>query len=85
MTREEILDMFRQQSSAMVDQSLDLNAVILTRAQLLADSSGRLSKENFEGLVAMGGVLYREGSRRYQGRSDIAAIMSHSAGSGKAG
>lgn len=55
------------------------NSVVLELAQLLADSRGRLSKENFETLVRIGGVLYKEGLDQFVARSDIADIMKKSA------
>jgi hypothetical protein len=75
MTQEEILDMFRQQAVSMSHAFPRSNSVILELAQLLADSRGRLSKENFETLVRIGGVLYKEGIDQFDARSDIAAIM----------
>lgn len=83
MTQDEILDMFRQQSANMSDAFPQPNSVILELAQLLADSRGRLSKENFETLVRIGGVLYKEGLDQFDARSDIAKIMKKSGTSRK--
>ena len=79
MTRDEILEMFRQQSDGAAQELLERNAVILELAQLLADSRGRLSKENFDTLIRIGGVLYGEGRDRFNARSDVAEIMKTSA------
>lgn len=79
MTQDEILDMFRQQSASMPHALPRSNSVILDLAQLLADSRGRLSKENFETLVRIGGVLYKEGLDQFDARSDVAEIMKKSA------
>lgn len=78
MTQDEILDMFRQQSANMSEVFPRPNSVILELAQLLADSRGRLSKENFETLVRIGGVLYKEGLDQFDARSDVANIMKKS-------
>lgn len=80
MTQDEILDMFRQQAESMPQGLPSANAVILELAQLLAESRGRLSKENFETLVRIGGVLYKEGRNQFDARSDVAEIMKTSAG-----
>ncbi|GAB3538293.1 hypothetical protein GCM10027343_03660 [Noviherbaspirillum agri] len=83
MTQDEILAMFRQQSDSMPHASPRSNSVILKLAQLLADSRGRLSKETFETLVRIGGVLYKEGLEQFDARSDVAAIMKKSAANRK--
>lgn len=79
MTQDEIVSMFRQHAASLPPESLSLNSVILELAQLLADSRGRLSKENFETLVRIGGVLYKEGNSRFQACSDVNDIMKKSA------
>jgi len=78
MTQDEILGMFRDQADKVQTELPTLNAVILELAHLLADSHGKLSKENFETLVRLGGALYKEGQSRFDAKSDIAAIMKHS-------
>jgi hypothetical protein len=79
MTQDEILGMFREQADKMQAETPSPNDVIFDLAQLLADSRGRLSKENFETLIRIGGVLYKEGRSRFQGKTDVDAIMKHSA------
>ncbi|HYD95328.1 MAG TPA: hypothetical protein VEC01_08380 [Noviherbaspirillum sp.] len=79
MTQDEILEMFRQQSESMPPESPIATSIILELAQMLADSRGRLSKENFETLVRIGGVLYKEGRSQFDARSDVAEIMKKSA------
>jgi hypothetical protein len=71
--------MFREHAGKMQTELPTLNAVILELAQLLADSRGRLSKENFEMLVRIGGALYKEGHSQFHGKSDVDAIMKRSA------
>lgn len=78
MTQEEILTMFRQQAMEIANDTSSLNAATLKLAQLLADSPGRLSKENFEMLVCIGGVLYKNGRDQYHGKNDVDVIMKHS-------
>lgn len=79
MKQQEILDMFREHASRMQNELPALNAVILELAQLLADSRGRLSKENFEALVRLGATLYREGDSRFHAKSEVDNIMRQSA------
>lgn len=78
MTQDEILGIFREQADKAQTALPTLNAVILELAHLLADSRGKLSKENFETLIRIGGVLYKEGQNRFDAKSDVAAIMKHS-------
>jgi hypothetical protein len=62
----------------MPEQGPPKSQLILGLAQLLADSRGRLSKENFETLVQLGAALYKEGNSQYQARSDVDSIMNRS-------
>lgn len=78
MTQEQILGMFRAQASHMPNELPTLNAAILELAQLLGDSRGRLSKENFEALVRIGAALYKEGNSRFHAKSEVDAIMKQS-------
>jgi hypothetical protein len=70
--------MFRQKAKDLPSEASALNAAILELAQLLADSRGRLSKENFDVLVRIGGTLYKNGHDQFDGKSDVDAIMRHS-------
>lgn len=79
MTTDEILTLFRQQAASLPQALPGSNSVIMELATLLAESRGRLSKENFETLVRIGGVLYKEGLDRFDARSDVADIMKKSA------
>lgn len=78
MTQDQILNLFRQHADKMLAEPPLLNVVILDLAQLLADSRGRLSKENFDTLVHIGGTLYKEGQNQFYGKSDVDAIMKKS-------
>lgn len=78
MTQEEILTMFREQATKLPSDASSLSAATLELAGLLADSRGRLSKENFEALVRIGGVLYKNGHDQFHGKNDVDAIMKHS-------
>lgn len=79
MTQEEILGMFQAEANRMPLELPVANEIILELAQLLAESRERLSKETFETLVHIGGVLYKEGRSRFDARADISAIMKQSA------
>lgn len=80
MTQDDILDMFRAQAETLepAAHASVLGDVIVDLARLLADSRGKLSKENFETLVQIGGALYREGKTGFDARSDLEAIMKRS-------
>ncbi|NEX61796.1 hypothetical protein [Noviherbaspirillum galbum] len=80
MTQEEIIELFRQKANTLEyeAQSSMFQHTILELAQLLAESRGRLSKENFETLLRIGGVLYKEGNSQFQARSDVHKIMQDS-------
>ncbi|WP_194727400.1 hypothetical protein [Noviherbaspirillum malthae] len=75
MTQDEILSMFRTQAQHLEADSSALTTAILNLAQLLADSRGRLSKENFETLVLIGGALYKHGHNQFLGKQDVDDIM----------
>lgn len=77
MTSQQVIEMFRQHAGTITldAQGPILSNVIQELAQLLADSRGRLSKETFETLVGIGGVLYREGNIQFHAKSDVDAIM----------
>ena len=62
----------------MPQQEAPKSDLILGLARLLAESRGRLSKENFESLVELGAALYKEGHSQYQARSDVDIIMTRS-------
>ncbi|HEY8606127.1 MAG TPA: hypothetical protein VIM12_03295 [Noviherbaspirillum sp.] len=79
MNQEEIVALFRQQAASLPAELPAINQPILDLAQLLADSRGRLSKENFESLLRIGGVLYRLGADQFNARQDVASIMQKSA------
>ncbi|HEV2612946.1 MAG TPA: hypothetical protein VGU61_21990 [Noviherbaspirillum sp.] len=78
MTQEEVLATFRQLASDVETELPGRNEVILELAQLLADSRGRLSKENFEALVRIGSALYKDGHTQFKGKSDVDTIMRRS-------
>lgn len=78
MTQDDILSMFRHQAKAMPNDIPSLNAAILELAKMLADSRGKLSKENFEALIRIGGALYKNGHDQFRGKNDVDAIMKHS-------
>lgn len=78
MTQEQILGLIREQASHMQHEPPNLNIAILDLAQLLADSRGRLSKENFEALVRIGAVLYKEGNSRFHAKSEVDLLMKQS-------
>lgn len=80
MTQDEILGMFRQRAARAPTELPPFNELILELAKLLGDSRGNLSKENFDTLVWIGGILYKEGNSRFQARSDVSDIMKQSAG-----
>lgn len=75
MTQDEILEMFRLEAARMPLEPVPSGETILALAQLLAESRGRLSKENFESLVRIGGVLYKAGLEQFNARQDVAGIM----------
>ncbi len=75
MTQDDILAMFRRQADMMENTQSGQNESILQLAQLLADSRGRLSKENFDTLAHIGAALYKEGRNRFQARSDMHTLM----------
>lgn len=80
MTQDEILELIRQHANTLANQAQApmLNDIILRLARLLSESRGKLSKEDFNTLIHIGSVLYREGDSQFQARTDINAIMKNS-------
>lgn len=85
MTKEDILDLFRQRAAMLGEVKDSQHDIIMDLAQLLAESRGKLSKENFEMLVHIGAVMYQEGLRDYRARVEVANTMeaSHAARNAK--
>lgn len=79
MKQEEILQMFRDGAGNLGPIKDSQRDIILTLADLLANSRGRLSKEDFEALVGIGSVLYQEGLAQYNARREMDSIMTKSA------
>lgn len=78
MTLEEIYALFRQHAAGMEQDPSTKGELISKLAQLLADSRGKLSKENFDMLVHIGGALYKEGQDQYDARKNVSEIMQNS-------
>ena len=78
MTKEEILKLFREEAETLGNIPDTQTDIIMRLAQLLAESRGKLSKENFEELIHIGAVLYQKGEGQFQARKDIASIMKQS-------
>lgn len=78
MTLEEIYALFRQHAAEMQQNSSSKGELIRKLAQLLADSRGKLSKENFDMLVHIGAALYKEGQDQYDARKNVSEIMQQS-------
>lgn len=74
MDESNMLQKFREQAAGMGDHPT-YGDLIGQLARLLAESRGRLSKENFEVLVDVGGALYKAGLSQYQARADVAEVM----------
>lgn len=78
MTQDDVLGLFRQQAATLGEVQSTQTDIIMRLAQLLADSRGRLSKENFEELVHIGAVMYQESAAQFRARTEVAAIMNKS-------
>jgi hypothetical protein len=79
MTQDDVLELFREQATILGQVQASQSDIILRLAQLLADSKGRLSKENFEELVQIGAVMYQEGLGQFRARAEVATTMKKSA------
>jgi hypothetical protein len=78
MTQDDVLGLFRQHAATLGEVQSTQTEIIMRLAQLLADCKGRLSKDNFEELVHIGGVMYQESVAQFRARSEVAAIMEKS-------
>jgi hypothetical protein len=79
MSQDQVLVLFRQKAATMEEGLPLFNIVVLQLAQLLADSRERLLKENFDRLVYIGGILYKEGKMQFKAKSDLHPIMANPA------
>lgn len=82
MTRDDVLELFRKQAATLGEVKSSQSDIILKLADLLAESKGRLSKENFEELLHIGAVMYQEGLGQFRARTELAATMKKSTGNG---
>lgn len=80
MNQQDVLELFRKEARSLGAVQESQNEIINRLAQLLADSKGRLSKENFDALVHIGAVMYQEGLGKYRAKSEVAATMKESLG-----
>lgn len=78
MTQDDILSLFRQQAADMNQDAPTQTDLIMQLSQLLADSRGRLSKENFDTLVHIGAALYKVGQDHFNARQNVSDIMQRS-------
>lgn len=79
MTQDEVLDLFRQGAADPLTEIPSQSEVILKLSQLLADSRGKLSKEDFDALVQIGAALYKSGQDQFNARQNVSDIMRRSA------
>jgi hypothetical protein len=79
MTQDEVIELFRQQAATMEKQVPTQNELIQELSLLLSESRGKLSKENFEALVRLGGALYKTGLDQFNARQNVSDIMQRSA------
>ncbi|MDQ9171389.1 hypothetical protein Q8A64_13325 [Oxalobacteraceae bacterium R-40] len=79
MTPDEVLELFRQQAADMQKQAPTQNDLIQELSLLLSESRGKLSKENFDALVRLGGALYKTGLDQFNARQNVSDIMQRSA------
>lgn len=79
MTQNEVIDMFRTKAATLDTLPATQRDIILRLADLLAESKGRLSKENFETLVHIGAVMFKEANGKYKAGVEMAATMKKSA------
>lgn len=78
MKQEEVLRMFREGAERLGPIKDSQRDLILALADLLANSRGRLSKEDFETLVGIGSVLYQAGLAQYNARQETDSMMKKS-------
>lgn len=75
MTQYDVLELFKERAEKLDVLQASQSDIILRLAQLLADSREYMSKENFEELVQIGAVMYKEGQGQFRARSELATLM----------
>ena len=78
MTQDEVIELFRAEAATLGTLPHTQRDIIHQLATLLAESKGRLSKDNFETLVHIGAVMYQEGLGKYRAGVEVAATMKKS-------
>jgi hypothetical protein len=79
MTQLDVVMLFNTQAKDLGTDHTTEDNTISRLAQFLADSEGRLSKEDFDFLTHMGALMYKHGLGQYTARADVAVVMSKSA------
>jgi hypothetical protein len=78
MRQQDVLELFRNEAESLGNVENSQSEIINKLAQLLADCGGQLSKENFDDLVHIGAVMYKEGLGKHRARSEVAATLRES-------
>jgi hypothetical protein len=78
MNQRDVLTLFKQEAEKFDQMHYRKNDIILSFSQLIANSSEHLSQENFDALVHIGAIIYKEWVTQTNARSDIATIMKDS-------
>jgi hypothetical protein len=77
MNKEVVLQLIREEA-ARLPLHASYEQMVSQLADLLSESRGRLSRENFDQLVALGAALYKAGHSQFHARKDVAELMDKS-------
>lgn len=82
MTREEVLQLFREEADNLDKKYIRQDDTIAEFAQSLAEAKAMLPEKNFADLVKIGAILYKANHSRKRARAEIATTMRESIDSG---
>lgn len=77
MDKHVVLQLMREEAGRMAAHP-SYEELVSQLADLLSDSRGRLSRENFDQLIGLGAALYKAGHSQFHARKDVAEMMNKS-------
>jgi hypothetical protein len=78
MKKDDVLLLFREKAATLGTIPATQDDIIVKLAELLANSQGYLSKDDFDDLVHIGAVMYQRGLSNFRAGTEVAATMRQS-------
>ena len=78
MTPDDVVQLFRETAETLHPNQASQNDAILQLAGLLAGSEDWLPRENFDALIGIGAVMFKDGLSQFRARAEVADMMTRS-------